>query len=723
VSGVPRPPTTSRPPSRTRIQKPSRHQNARGALTAIRPQLALLSLLATGPLILLLISGSISDRSNVLDNARQQAESLAVLRAEQQDDMIQEANNLLRVLAMVSEVREMSPGPCHALLRAVEEDHPRIGIISAVRLNGDIACNSRQEQPTLNIADRPYFQRVLTGEPEQVVLSELVQSRVTGKPTIIAAVPILDIGQNGAPVGVMIAALDLGWFSRLAKRLAGTETNLVQIVDARDGRVLARSLDNHGEASRHALDQPLLDAFRARPGGGSLLAPSSDQVDRITGFAPLPGTQARLVLTVGLSRAEVLGQANRRLITDIAGAVAAAIAAFMLTWAVANRSLLQPVRMLAQVAARLGQGDLSVRAGALQGAARELQALGETFDDMTQRLQAREAELSATQVSLKSSEEHHRLLSTNATDMITRFDAEFRYTYVSPACREVIGYEPEELIGHYPGGPDSPSGIVHADDLQSVEATLNAPLKSGSATAYATYRAIRKDGRQVWLEFGGRRLNSGNGFVVVTRDVTARKEMEQQLEEANRLLRGQAMQDPLTGLANRRQFDEMLGNEFRRVQRLQLPLGIIMLDIDHFKGYNDTYGHPAGDACINAVAAAVDSVLRRPGDLAGRYGGEEFAVLLPGTDSAGAAAMGERIRAAVENLGLTHSGASCGIVTVSVGAAAIMPPIGSVGPAVFMEAADAALYAAKRAGRNNVRVASSIQSLSRIDPVDDFGAV
>lgn len=716
MSGPPLPRTSRQPIGEAGVLKAPRPRNARGALTALRSQLALLSLLATGPLILLLISGSISDRSNALDKARQQAESLAVLGAEQQDDMIQETNNLLRVLAMVSEVRDMLPGPCHALLRAVEEDHPRIGTISAVRLNGDIACNSRQEQPELNIADRPYFQRMLSGESEQVVLSEIVQSRVTGKPTIIAAVPILNAERSGAPVGVMIAALDLDWFSRLAKRLAGAAAHLVQIVDARSGSVLARSSDGQGAITQHATDRSLMDAVRVQPGGGSLLAPGTDGIERITGFAPLPGTQARLVLTVGFSRAEVLGQANRHLLVDIAAAFTVTVTAFVLAWVVANRSVLQPVQRLAGVAARLGRGELGVRAGALPAAARELQALAETFDDMTQRLQAREAELSAIQASLASSEEHHRLLSTNATDMITRFDANFHYTYVSPACREVIGYEPEELIGQYPGG------IVHPDDLQWVETTLRVPLKVGLETARATYRAIRKDGRHVWLESGGRRLADGNGFVVVTRDVTTRKEMEQQLEEANRLLRGQAMQDPLTGLANRRQFDEMLGNEFRRVQRLQLPLGVIMLDIDHFKLFNDTYGHPAGDACINAVAAAVDSVLRRPGDLAGRYGGEEFAILLPGTDSAGAATMGERIRTAVESLGLAHSAASRGIVTVSVGAAVIMPPIGAVGPAAFMEAADAALYEAKRAGRNAVRVTSWVRPLSEIGSLDDFGA-
>lgn len=231
-------------------------------------------------------------------------------------------------------------------------------------------------------------------------------------------------------------------------------------------------------------------------------------------------------------------------------------------------------------------------------------------------------------------------------------------------------------------------------------------MLDGHPSARATYRAIRKDGSLIWLESIGRRLPGDAGYVVVSRDVSARMEMEHRLEEANRLLRGQAMQDPLTGLANRRHIDEALGIEFRRAQRLQLPLGILMLDIDCFKAFNDTYGHPAGDIGIRAVAGAIKAVLRRPTDLAGRYGGEEFAILLPNTDAAGVAVTGERIRQSVQELGLLHSRSPFGIVTASIGGAAIMPPVGAVGPAAFVEAADAALYAVKRSGRNGMRLAS-----------------
>ena len=705
-------------------------------LTGIRPQLALLTTLACGPLILLLLASAVAERGRVIELAAIRARNLAALGAEQQDDMIQEATTLLRVLSRVQEVRHPHDGPCHALLQRVEEDHERIGVVSVVDRDGRVACNSRDDEPWLNLADRPYFQQAIHAATDDLVLSTPVTSRVTGKASIIAAVPLFGPGgaaeggdASGQPEAVLIAAMDLDWFSRLAGRLPGAEVNLVQIIDVRDGSTLARALvrgqgapdtwlagasgSRPGDRPEPSMtmrgpDRGLAAAARANRGGGTVEAPDPAGIDRITSFAPLPGTGGNLVLSVGLPRKQVLSEANRRLAMNAAGAVAAAALALMLAWLVANRSLLRPVRRLADAAERLGGGQLGVRVAGLPGAARELRALGSGFDDMTGRLQARDQDLSRIQTDLQVSEEHYRLLSTYSSDMITLIDATVRRTYVSPACMDLLGYQPEELVGQ------PSNSLVHPEDLAWVDDTLTTPTLTGCSTARATYRAFRKDGSLVWLESIGRRLPAGAGYVVVTRDVSARMEMEHRLEEANRLLRGQAMQDPLTGLANRRHIDEALGIEFRRAQRLQLPLGIIILDIDCFKAFNDTYGHPAGDICIRAVADTIKAVLRRPTDLAGRYGGEEFAILLPNTDEVGVALTGERIRQSVQELGLRHSGCSFGIVTVSVGGAAIMPPVGTIGPAAFVEAADAALYAVKRSGRNGMRLASVSDTITTV---------
>jgi diguanylate cyclase (GGDEF)-like protein/PAS domain S-box-containing protein len=658
------------------------------ALSGVRPKLALLTLMAASPPMVLLLVDAGGERSRTVAAAASRAATLASLGAEQQDNMIQEAATLMRVLARVPDVRADHDGSCNALLRRVEEDNQRIGILSVIGRDGQVACNSRDEQPSINLADRSWFIQALAADTDDLVLGAPAMSRSAGRPVLMAAMPLFPLGTaapdgrksaGAVPDGVLAAVLDLDWFSRLAARIPGADANLVQIVDLRDGRVLVRS------PSPGAMDG-------ADPAGG----------DRITGTAPLPGTGGNLVLSVGLPRKEVLAEANARLTAELAVAAAAAGAALLAAALVANRSLLRPLQRIARKARRLGNGSLGVRIGRLTGAAHELQALASSLDDMGRRLKARSQELDAAQASLLLSEEHYRLLSTCSSDMITRLDDAFRLIYASPACLDLTGFHPEELVGR------PAVEMVQPHDRTWVDETLNAPLQAGKAAARTTYRITRKDGATVWLESIGRPLPgpAGAGYVMVTRDVSVRMEMEQRLEEANKLLRGQAMQDPLTTLANRRHIDEVLGTEFRRSQRLQLPLGILMLDIDRFKAFNDTNGHPAGDICIRAVADAIRAVLRRPSDLAGRYGGEEFAILLPNTDEAGVAVTAERVRRGVQELGLVHPGSEFGIVTISVGGAAIMPPIGDIGPAAFVEAADAALYAAKRGGRNCTRLAA-----------------
>jgi two-component system, chemotaxis family, response regulator WspR len=177
----------------------------------------------------------------------------------------------------------------------------------------------------------------------------------------------------------------------------------------------------------------------------------------------------------------------------------------------------------------------------------------------------------------------------------------------------------------------------------------------------------------------------------------------ERLYDSNVKLARVAREDGLTGLANRRSFDESLENEWRRAQRSEQPTSLALIDIDFFKLYNDAYGHVRGDECLRAVAACVTGRARRPGDLAARYGGEELCILLPNTDEKGALSIGEGSRAAIEAMRLPHEGRRDGIrnVTASVGVATMVPSRGSASRAL-VEAADAALYRAKRAGRNQV---------------------
>ncbi len=179
-------------------------------------------------------------------------------------------------------------------------------------------------------------------------------------------------------------------------------------------------------------------------------------------------------------------------------------------------------------------------------------------------------------------------------------------------------------------------------------------------------------------------------------------ERTEALELSNRLLERASRTDGLLGIANRMSFDEALDREWRRAAREGTPLALLMMDVDHFKRYNDKYGHPGGDECLRAVARTVEAALRRPGDQLARYGGEELVGMLPNTDLERAHMVALAIQEAIVQLGLPHPDSPVSDrVTLSIGVAAVIPEHGSA-PSVLVAAADRALYAAKAAGRNRV---------------------
>jgi diguanylate cyclase (GGDEF)-like protein len=163
-----------------------------------------------------------------------------------------------------------------------------------------------------------------------------------------------------------------------------------------------------------------------------------------------------------------------------------------------------------------------------------------------------------------------------------------------------------------------------------------------------------------------------------------------------------ASSDGLTQIANRRRFDEYLDQEWQRMAREGAPLSLILCDIDFFKTYNDTYGHQAGDNCLQQVAQAISFAVKRPADLVARYGGEEFAVILPHTDAQGAAQIAEKIRSQVQVLQIAHAGSQVSqYITLSLGVASTVL-FHESSPAVLIAAADKSLYQAKAEGRDRV---------------------
>ncbi|MDA9468353.1 diguanylate cyclase [Bradyrhizobium sp. CCBAU 53415] len=305
---------------------------------------------------------------------------------------------------------------------------------------------------------------------------------------------------------------------------------------------------------------------------------------------------------------------------------------------------------------------------------------------------------------LVEKEAHFRLLAEGSSDMVTRIGLDERLRYVSPSSVRIVGWRPNQLIG-----TPALAGI-NPEDLPDVQAIVDAMKRGEKEEARLIYRNSHRQNGEIWLESTMQVTRKDNGrvdgVVAISRDITEHKKLETRLETL-------AIEDSLTGLANRRGFDERLKEEWARAYRDRSSLALLMIDVDHFKAYNDEYGHPAGDACLRLIAGIIAAEAQRAGDLAARYGGEEFAILLPNIDAAGCALIGERIRSAIHAAGLVHStNLAAGCVTASVGGATCRPALErTAGVASLVEAADRALYAAKDAGRDRLMMSGEVVNL------------
>jgi diguanylate cyclase (GGDEF)-like protein/PAS domain S-box-containing protein len=305
------------------------------------------------------------------------------------------------------------------------------------------------------------------------------------------------------------------------------------------------------------------------------------------------------------------------------------------------------------------------------------------------------------ELNLRASEQRFRLLAEGSSDIIALGNLDHEIVYVSPAATTLLGWEPGSapLINR--------RLMVHPDDLTSFE-KLYSDCLAGKTRNILEFRGRKKDGGYLWMEANlvlhrNPETRAPEGFINVMRDISGRKAADEELNKALNVAENRAITDAVTGIANRRRLDEYVEKEWIRALRGGSTLSVLMIDVDHFKHYNDRYGHLAGDRCLREVTGAIASVAHRPSDFVGRYGGEEFVVVLPDTDTTGARHIAERIRVAVEQEQIPHEGNPHSVVTVSVGCAAIRPTTGQHS-SLLLESADAAMYLAKQSGRNCVRV-------------------
>lgn len=287
-------------------------------------------------------------------------------------------------------------------------------------------------------------------------------------------------------------------------------------------------------------------------------------------------------------------------------------------------------------------------------------------------------------------------------------DAEHRVTHWNRACEKLTGFSRSDLVGNADAWMAFYSepmmlltdlvvfGSKEDQIAQHHQKPTRSTLISDAIEAVGFFPDMGEDGR--WLHFTAAPLRDSEsrltGAIETIQDISDQRRLQTELEQLASL-------DFLTGIANRRCFDETINLAWKRTGRDSQCMSLLILDIDHFKSYNDTYGHPAGDRCLRQIASALEQLMLRPDDIVARYGGEEFGVILPGADAEGAVVVAKRILGRVAELAIPHSGEKDGLVTISIGIGTSQTQT-DMSLEGLISSADKALYKAKERGRNRI---------------------
>ena len=532
------------------------------------------------------------------------------------------------------------------LLAQFVKNIPQVRELGMLSTNGSWIYSSFETIPPNNNADREYFRYHLANPDNTVRISEPLISRVTGKPTLLLTQRLSN--QDGSFAGIVFAAVDLSHFRLFYRTFEIGQNRNVALLNT-SGRVIVHQSDD--EVGKDLSGLIVSHLLNSTVGLLSIVSPFDGLRKQ---FAYEVAPDFPVIVTVALTEDEIL-RAWREdckflIVLGLAISTVFILLAFALWSQLRHRSR------------------------------------------MSRLLQERER--------------GYRLLAENVEDVVTRVNIKGERLYISPSVEKLLGGKASEVLAQ------SAYENIHPNHQLLVKGLVEG-LGPDNKTAICEYMARRRDGQYIWVEAQLNYIPNAGGaldeIVGVVRDISKRKATEDQLVAANEQLKALSESDALTGIANRRKFDSCLELERKRAQRGGADLSVLLIDIDKFKSYNDTYGHGAGDECIRKVAQALAENVKRPGDLVARYGGEEFAVILPNTSLHNAEIVAESLRTAIFDVAVKHEKSAHGVVTISVGVAGTQCQDISDGKDLLL-AADGALYRAKENGRNKVCSASGEQA-------------
>jgi diguanylate cyclase (GGDEF)-like protein len=695
-------------------------------LSSLRLSLLLLVLLAVLPALALILSTAWEQRRQAISGTEEDALRLARVATADHQRLIEGARSLLIGLAQLSEVQMHNSEACTRLFAEVQKQFPLYASIGAVRPDGHVFCAARVRPGYANVADQPFFQRTLASE--RFTVSGYLPDPVSGKPVLTLSYPAID--HAGQVWAVVFAALDLDWMAQLAEKAQLPRGTVVTVTD-QAGLILARHPDRGNWVGKSVPRWPVVQAAQRGGGEGIVKGPGLRGTDRIFAFSPLsdPRGEPRAYVSVGIPRDAALADADRLLIRNLLWAGMVVVLVLAAAAIVSDLFILRRVGAVVRAARQLTAGDLAARA-TVRGAD-EIGVMAHTFNVMAARLQARARAEEMVKQGLAERVSELDLLNRmlelfqaclsveEAYGVIGRlaprlFPIEAGAVFALNADRTLI-----EMVAMWGTGPANARAFppeacwamrnnrphVVEDTRASVlcehlpspppPAYVCTPLVAQGNSLGVLYVAREQQGDE-----SASGLNQAKQRLADT--VAAQLGLGLSNVRLREILRSQSIHDPLTGLFNRRYMAETLEREIHRARRTGSPLALLMVDVDGFKHQNDALGHDAGDAILIELAALLQRSLRKE-DIACRYGGEEFVLVLPDASLDNAARRGEQLRDAVARMRVPYKDALLGPVTVSIGVADF-PEHGPDG-ASLLKSADTALYEAKKAGRDRVVLA------------------
>ncbi len=708
--------------------------------SSLRVRLLLLALVVLVPALGLLVFAAVQDRENEMDEVKSSALHLARLAAAEQSQIIQSTRQLLQHLAQTPQARgETTRAACDEMMARQIEFYSYYIQLAVAGPDGFRFCNARLPGQVIDLSGHTYFRRAV--ETLDFSVGDYQIGSLSGKPGISFGYPALDA--KGVLRGVVYATVSLEWFGKSLAHAQLPPEAALSVIDGK-GNVVARFPDVDGQVGK-AIPREALEAMLAQGGNGTYEGPGVDGIRRVWGFMPLHQSPAGvLFVRVGMPVAAAHAGINQAYNRNLLLIAAIGLLIIGVAWAGGERLVMRPVKQLTDAARHLGKGDLKARTGLPHGDG-EFGQLARVFDDMAGSIQSEEAALERLMAQQKDA--HEKLVAgmgelerlngeiTQLSDMSRvlqscqnveeacaaivqsgqlLFPTEVAALYLMRSSRNYLEYKSgwgetgaEEAVL----APEScwalRNGQIYRFEPPHAGLPCEHVTPGPREAPYICVPMVAQNDMLGLLHIRFPAVDGARGATTIESRLKLATTFAAQAGLAlgnlklRETLKQQSMRDPLTGLYNRRFLEESLERELARAQRGKVPLALIMADVDHFKQFNDTYGHDAGDAVLRGVGETLKGQIRGS-DIACRFGGEEFTLVLLDSTLAAAREKTESLRQAIAALAPGHGGQAFGKVTMSFGLA-VFPEHGS-DSAGLLRAADVALYRAKKNGRNRVEV-------------------